>query len=123
MSFQPWISPRIQIPSPNERRNAPFTASTTSVTEYVTSSSSAVCPDSRSASWSASAPVPEPDRAYLRSIRHGERPLAEVLGAITSAETRLTELRDSPALPDQPDRAWVDDWLHRSYLYFWAQRH
>jgi hypothetical protein len=59
----------------------------------------------------------------LRSIRHGQRPLAEVLDAITSAETRLTELRDSPALPDQPDRAWVDDWLHRSYLDFWAQRH
>jgi hypothetical protein len=68
-------------------------------------------------------PIPEPHRAYLRSIRRGERPLAEVLDAITSAEARLTELRDSPALPDQPDRAWVDDWLHRSYLDFWAQRH
>ena len=43
--------------------------------------------------------------------------------SVTSAETRLTELRDSPALPDQPDRAWVDDWLYRSYLDFWAQRH
>jgi uncharacterized protein len=68
-------------------------------------------------------PIPEPHRAYLRSIRRGERPLAEVLDAITSAEARLTELRDSPALPDQPERAWVDDWLHRSYLDFWAQRH
>ena len=65
-------------------------------------------------------PVPEPHRAYLRSIRRGERPLAEVLDAITRAEARLTGLRDSPALPDQPDRAWVDDWLHRSYLNFWA---
>jgi hypothetical protein len=68
-------------------------------------------------------PVPEPHRAYLRSIRRGERPLAEVLGAITSAETRLTELRDSPAIADQPDRRWVDAWLHRSYLDFWARRH
>ena len=65
-------------------------------------------------------PVPEPDRGYLRSIRLGERPLAEVLEAIAAAEARLTELRDSPAIPDQPDRRWVDDWLHRSYRSFWA---
>ena len=31
-------------------------------------------------------PVPEPDREYLRSIRRGERPLAEVLDAITETE-------------------------------------
>jgi uncharacterized protein len=65
-------------------------------------------------------PVPEPDREYLRSIRRGERPLAEVVEAITAAEARLIELRYSPAIPDQPDRCWVDEWLHRSYLSFWA---
>jgi uncharacterized protein len=65
-------------------------------------------------------PVPEPDREYLRSIRRGERPLAEVLEAIAAAEARLIELRDSSAIPDEPDRRWVDDWLHRSYLSFWA---
>lgn len=65
-------------------------------------------------------PVPEPDLGYLRSIRRGERPLAGVLEAITAAEARLTELRDSPAVPHQPDRRWVDDWLHRSYRGFWA---
>ena len=68
-------------------------------------------------------PVPEPDRGYLRSIRRGERPLAEVVGAVTSAEARLSELRDSPAVPEQPDCRWVDDWLHRSYLDYWAQHH
>jgi len=31
-------------------------------------------------------------------------------------------LRDSPGIPDQPDRRWVDDWLHCSYLDFWARR-
>jgi uncharacterized protein len=62
-------------------------------------------------------PVPEPHRAYLRSIRRGERPLAEVLDAITAAEERLAGLRDSPGIPDQPDRQWVDDWLHRSYSF------
>lgn len=65
-------------------------------------------------------PVPEPDRAYLRSIRHGQVPLADVLDAITNAEIRLIELRETSAVPDQPDRAWVDDWLHRSHLDFWA---
>lgn len=68
-------------------------------------------------------PVPEPHRAYLRSIRRGERPLADVLDAISAAEARLTGLRDSPAVADQPDRRWVDDWLHRSYLDFWARSH
>ena len=65
-------------------------------------------------------PVPEPDREYLRSIRRGEQPLAEVVEAVTAAEARLIELRDSPAIPDQPDRRWADEWLHHSYLSFWA---
>ena len=65
-------------------------------------------------------PVPEPDREYLRSIRRGERPLAEVLNAIAAAEARLERLRDSASVPDEPDRRWVDDWLHRRYLEFWA---
>src|SRR5580692_2981249 len=64
-------------------------------------------------------PVPAPHRAYLRSVRRGERKLAEVLDAITETEDRLTRLCESPAVPDQPDRRWVDDWLHRSHLNFW----
>ena len=59
--------------------------------------------------WRITLPVPEPDRAYLRSIRRGERPLAEVLNAVTGAETRLAKLRESTAIPDAPDRHWVDD--------------
>lgn len=66
-------------------------------------------------------PVPEPHRAYLRSVRRGERSLSEILDAITDTETRLAELRDSSAVPDQPDRSWVDEWLHRSYVDFWAR--
>ena len=65
-------------------------------------------------------PVPEPDRAYLRSIRRGEVPLAEVVDAVTGAEARLTALRESSGVPDRPDRRWVDGWLHRSYLGFWG---
>jgi uncharacterized protein len=65
-------------------------------------------------------PVPEPHRTYLRSIRQGEVPLAEVLDSVTGVETRLTQLRQTSAVPGQPDRGWVDSWLHRSYLNFWA---
>jgi uncharacterized protein len=68
-------------------------------------------------------PVPEPHRGYLRSIRRGERSLAEVLDAVSDAEAQLARLRDSPAVPAEPDRCWVDDWLHRSYLNFWARDH
>jgi hypothetical protein len=64
-------------------------------------------------------PVPEPDRAYLRSIRRGERPLAEVMQAISDAEARLAVLRDGASIADQPDRAWVDGWLHRRHQEFW----
>jgi uncharacterized protein len=66
-------------------------------------------------------PVPEPHRGYLRAIRRGERPLDEVLDAISSAGARLAGLTDSPAVPAEPDRGWVDRWLHRSYLNFWAR--
>jgi hypothetical protein len=66
-------------------------------------------------------PVPEPDRSYLRAVRRGEVPLAEVTDAIAAAQARLVTLRDSAGVPAQPDRAWADGGLHRSYLDFWAR--
>jgi hypothetical protein len=67
-----------------------------------------------------SLPVPEPHLGHLRAVRRGEVPLREVLDAVDDAEQRLTALQTSSAVPPEPDRAWVDDWLHRSYLAFWA---
>ena len=64
-------------------------------------------------------PVPEPDLSYLRSIRRGEVGLNEVTEAVAAAEARLTGLRESTSLPDQPDRDWVDKWLHQSHLDYW----
>ncbi len=64
-------------------------------------------------------PVPEPDRSYLRRVRLGEVPLAEVVAAVEDAEARLLALRDGSAVPPAPDSAWVDGWLHRSYLAYW----
>jgi hypothetical protein len=64
-------------------------------------------------------PVPEPHTGYLRAIRHGQVPLSEVIGAVTAAEAELARLRDANSVPAEPDRKWVDKWLHRSYLDYW----
>jgi hypothetical protein len=66
-------------------------------------------------------PVPRPDLDYLRAIRRGEVPLAEVVAAVTAAEARLAALRDSAAVPARPDGRWVDDWLHRGHQKFWCR--
>jgi hypothetical protein len=66
-------------------------------------------------------PVPEPDRERLRAIRRGEVPLADVVVNIAAAECELERLRASDSVADQPDRKWVDDWLHRSHVAYWAE--
>ncbi|WP_207208402.1 DNA polymerase beta superfamily protein [Nocardioides glacieisoli] len=66
-------------------------------------------------------PVPEPDLSRLRAVRRGEVELAEVVAAVEEAEARLVELSTSSAVPDQPDRAWVDAWLHRTHVAYWAR--
>jgi hypothetical protein len=58
-------------------------------------------------------PVPEPHRGYLRSIRQGEVPLADVLEAITRAETLLApeavhlerqkDVGEAPEQREEPD--------------------
>ncbi len=65
-------------------------------------------------------PVPEPSREYLRSIRRGEVPVDDVLAAIDQAEAELLRLQTSAAVPAQPDRLWVDQWLHRSHSTYWS---
>ena len=67
-------------------------------------------------------PIPEPDLSRLRAVRRGEVDLAEVVAAVEAAETRLVELSGSASVPDQPDREWVDAWLHRTHLAYWASR-
>jgi hypothetical protein len=66
-----------------------------------------------------SLPVPESDREYLRSIRRGEVALAEVVEAVERAEQQLIDLAETSTVPDEPDRPWVDRWLHRSHLEYW----
>jgi uncharacterized protein len=64
-------------------------------------------------------PVPEPDLSLLRAVRRGEVPLPEAVAAVEATEARLLDLRQHANVPEQPDRAWVDGWLHRSYLNHW----
>ncbi|WP_202925834.1 DNA polymerase beta superfamily protein [Goekera deserti] len=65
-------------------------------------------------------PVPEPGLSRLRAVRRGEVPLAEVVAEVAEAEAALVRLQTSADVPPEPDRAWVDDWLHRGYQRAWA---
>jgi hypothetical protein len=65
-------------------------------------------------------PVPDPAGTYLRDVRRGGVPLPEVLTALGDVEAELLRLQAHAQLPVEPDRAWVDDWLHRSHLAYWA---
>ncbi len=66
-------------------------------------------------------PMPVRDRDYLRAVRRGERPLREVVAAVEAAEADLERLREAPGVPAQPDRRWVDEWLHRSHQDYWRR--
>lgn len=65
-------------------------------------------------------PVPQPHRDHLRAVRHGDITLPEVLADIDNAERALLALRDSPAVPEHPDHAWVNTWLHHAHLDYWT---
>ena len=66
-------------------------------------------------------PVAGPAGEHLRAVRRGHAPLEEVVARLREAEMELERLRTASHVPDQPDRPWVDDWLHRSYTSFWAE--
>jgi hypothetical protein len=65
-------------------------------------------------------PVPEPQRQLLRAIRAGQLPLTETLTVIAGFREQLERELDRDALPDEPDRSWIDAWLIRTYREGWA---
>ena len=65
-------------------------------------------------------PIAEPALSELRAIRRGEVPLKVALRRIDETAAELEELNRSSRVPDQPDRAWVDQFLHRTHLRYWA---
>lgn len=64
-------------------------------------------------------PVPEPELSFLRSVRRGELALPAVLKALDEAEAELVAAGEDTTVPDEADRRWVDDWLHRSHVAYW----
>lgn len=66
-------------------------------------------------------PMLDEHRDHLTSVRRGEVDLGDVLAHLDVYERRLGELRESASVPDQPDRGWVDAWLHRSYIGYWSR--
>jgi hypothetical protein len=64
-------------------------------------------------------PIPEPELTLLREVRKGEWDLPRVLAWSDELEAQLTEMRETSPLPEEPDLAWVNDWLHRSYTAYW----
>lgn len=65
-------------------------------------------------------PVPEPALSELRAVRTGGWTLPEVLDRLDGLQRELELLTTGADLPEEPDRAWIDDWLHRSYTAYWA---
>jgi uncharacterized protein len=63
-------------------------------------------------------PVPEPDLSFLRAVRRGEVSLPEVLEALDKSEAELVAAGADATVPNEPDRRWGDDWLHRSHLAY-----
>src|ERR1700757_1395448 len=67
--------------------------------------------DNTKAFWSAHKDL------YEASVRE---PMAELLDELSAEPAgQVTLDGGSDTIADQPDRRWVDDWLHRSYLNFW----
>ena len=67
-------------------------------------------------------PMPEPNRSWLLSLRHGEHTRAEALARTAELEARLSDLCATSDLPAEPDTAWADRWLVATYRHAWAQR-
>jgi len=65
-------------------------------------------------------PVPEPARSRLMAIRTGERSFGETIAEIEDLERRLAGALERTALPPEPDRAAVDEFLVQAYRRAWS---
>lgn len=64
-------------------------------------------------------PMPEDERNYCISIRKGQLDLNEILTTTEDLEARLKELRTTADLPETPDLAVVNSFLHDCYMWDW----
>ncbi|MFC7330301.1 DNA polymerase beta superfamily protein [Marinactinospora rubrisoli] len=66
-------------------------------------------------------PVPEPWRTWLRDLRQGRHTREEALEAAADLEARLTELSESPDLPERADSTWANAWLVTAHERTWQE--
>src|SRR4051794_18525847 len=65
-------------------------------------------------------PVPEPDRAVLRSVRAGEPVLSEVLERLDAVRDQLERVATASELPAQGDQQRIDAFLIDAYRRTWG---
>ena len=65
-------------------------------------------------------PMHPADRNYLRGVRNGSQSLQAVLTKAGELEQELKHLLDNSPLPEQPDRALVEDWMLTMYFRMWS---
>ena len=64
-------------------------------------------------------PMPEADRLEVMRVRRGEFSLDDTLGLIRNAELRLEEANRSCTLPDQADKAAINEFMVQTYRSWW----
>ncbi|WP_280470988.1 DNA polymerase beta superfamily protein [Nocardia cyriacigeorgica] len=67
-------------------------------------------------------PIPEPDRTWLRELRHGQHTKQEALDRADDLLAQLDRLSETADLPARPDRAAIDRWLTTTYRNWWDQQ-
>jgi predicted nucleotidyltransferase len=65
-------------------------------------------------------PMPEADRAFTYAVRLGEVPLQEALTKAGELERELKDLLDSSFIQDEPDYAFVQEWMIETYQISWS---
>lgn len=65
-------------------------------------------------------PMPLDTRLLVRSVREGKLSMGEVLDLINTYENELVDALAKSKLPDQPDWAFLNSWLVRTYRESWG---
>lgn len=66
-------------------------------------------------------PMPEPYLTWIREIKTGQWPEEKAVGAVVEAELWLRESIDQSTLPEEPDRAVLNEWMARVHLDRWQR--
>lgn len=67
-------------------------------------------------------PMPEPERTWLRELRHGQHTKDEALELADDLYRQLEVLAATADFPQRPDHSLINDWLTDTYRAWWEQR-